>query len=140
MKKIFFFLTFSLLILSCKNAENTASETTESTDTAVIELEKDFVEFYNKFHTDSIFQLQSINFPLQAPEDSITWTVDNWILHQPFDDYGGKFRREFTPAGQIVLEKIYDANGFFMMNRRWARLSDGWKLIFYKIDEYKGQE
>ncbi len=131
-------LLFCLLtcILSCKNdnAGNESSAPTEGNDTKVIELDKDFVDFYNKFHTDTIFQLSVINFPLQAEGDSITWTKENWIAHKPFNDFGGKFRREFTPAGKIMLERIYDANGFFTMNRRWAELSDGWRLMYYKID------
>lgn len=138
------FLFLSFLLISCfackKQAvddSQTASQTEEISEEEVVEIEKDFVDFYNQFHEDSIFQLSAINFPLHAEGDSITWTSENWIMHKPFNDYGNKFRREFTPAGRIMLERIYDANGFFSMHRRWGKLSDGWKLIYYKIDEYK---
>jgi hypothetical protein len=136
LKHFLFLLLLSTLFVSCKKNQ-TATPEVVNDNSEVIEIEKEFVDFYNKFHTDSDFQLNSINFPLHAEGDSITWTAENWVIHKPFDDYGGKFRREFNPAGRLVLERIYDANGFFNMHRRWANLSDGWKLIYYKIDEFK---
>lgn len=138
MRSILLLLTLTALLFGCKSKE-TPYEVPVESETEVVEIEKDFVEFYEKFHTDSVFQLESINFPLVDPINSITWTTDNWVMHQPFDDYGGKFRREFTPAGKIVLERIYDANGFFDMKRRWAKLLDGYKLIYYSTEE-KGME
>ncbi len=135
MKKSILFLFAVLLFFACKK-EASESAIADESSTELVEIEKDFVEFYDRFHEDSTFQLTAISFPLHADGDLITWTEENWILHQPFNDYGDKFRREFTPAGRLVFERIYDANGFFNMNRRWAKLSDGWKLIYYKIDEF----
>ncbi len=136
MKNIILLFLCFFLFVSCKKG----SPEQPIVENEVIEIEKDFVDFYETFHIDSIFQLSSINFPLHAPGDSITWTEHNWILHKPFDDFDGKFRREFTPAGKIMLERIYDANGFFNMHRRWAKLTDGWKLMYYKIDAYNPPE
>lgn len=104
----------------------------------VVELDKDFVDFHEMFHTDSIFQLSHIRFPLaRSVQDSIQepWTKESWVMHRTFSDFGGKFKRDFTVMGKLVIENIIDANGFFSMERRFAKLIDGWTLIYYNVEQ-----
>lgn len=113
----------------------------------VVELDSSFIKFYNRFHSDSLYQLEHIQFPLKKNSQGLfgeKWDEENWIIHNQFSDMGGMFKRDLTPLGPLVIEKIIDANGFFEMERRFAELSDGWKLIYYDVrnpsQQNKGEE
>lgn len=109
------------------------------------QLPEDFKPFYNAFQSDSMFQLDHIAFPLERiTDDSIQvkseWTRENWTLHRPFDDKNGAFSRSFEVSAPFVVEHIIDLTGEFTMMRRFAKLSDGWNLIYYKPMGRYGQQ
>lgn len=104
-------------------------------------LPEDFHEFYDQFHTDSIFQLERIIFPLKGLASStdttqiaeeVSWQRRNWILHKPFDNHNGTFERVFTNIGGIISEQISASNGLFTLEKRYAKLSGEWHLIYYQ--------
>jgi len=104
---------------------------------------EEFVAFYNTFSSDSVFQLEHITFPLEGTRpqaDSLDvvppdfrWTLDTWKIHSAFDDGNKSFVREIVngPAG-IIIEYISDVSGQYTMERRFAKLSSGWNLIYYR--------
>lgn len=104
------------------------------------EMPNDFLEFYNKFHEDSTFQMEHIIFPLKgmkAIEDTgggeaYEYSSAEWLIHKPFDDMGGTFARSFEEFAGIVVEKIEANGGQFQSIRRFAKLSDEWHLIYYQ--------
>jgi hypothetical protein len=128
------FLLFFVGYISCKS--NNKPDLSEETIPA------DFLAFYDRFSSDSTFQLESIVFPLEGRPalldsmDSIPnnfkWQKDEWLLHKQFNDGNGTFSRSFTVFNEIVSEDISEASGQFTMIRRFAKTSDGWKLIYYK--------
>jgi len=67
-----------LVLLGCSNPEQQES----------------FTDFYNKFHTDSEYQLERIVFPLEGLPpfaDTIEryyWQKDEWQIHKPFNNEG----------------------------------------------------
>lgn len=129
----------SLHFMSCKN--KAASVQTEDEDTPLFE-SKSFRTFYDRFATDSVYQMQHIVFPLEgvrAHTDSLSqydpnfkWEANTWKIHGPFDDMDGTFNREFISMKGIVIEKISDRSGSFTMERRFGLLSSGWNLIYYR--------
>ena len=129
-------LLVCLLISSCKR--NTTS--TNDTDSAYVS--KEFKEFYDKFGSDSIFQMEHIVFPLEGaramtdPGDSldveVLWQPDEWVIQKTFNDLNGQFSQEFFDLSGIVIERIADTSGKFTMERRFGKLSSGWHLIYYK--------
>lgn len=140
MPKLNLFLFFALLFIygiSCKNkVENEKDEHAAMYET------KEFKDFYKRFSTDSVYQMQHIVFPLEgirAMRDSLDildpnfkWHEDKWIVHGLFDDMNGTFIREFLSMKGIVIEKITDQSGTFTMERRFGKLSSGWNLIYYR--------
>lgn len=100
----------------------------------------DFLEFYNRFHEDSIYQLDHISFPLKGFKvieevgggETYTYVKEEWVSHKPFDDMGGTFNRSFEEFGGIVAETIVANGGQFRSVRRFAKLSGEWNLIFYQ--------
>jgi len=104
-------------------------------------LPEDFYAFYNQFHSDSLFQMQHIIFPLKGvakPSDStmtaqsVLWQQDDWVLHKPFNDHNGTFERVFTNVEGIVSEHISANNGLFTIEKRYTKLSGEWHLIYYQ--------
>lgn len=130
-----------LLLLACKSKKTNEQNATVEQEN-VVALERGFVEFYEQFHMDSMFQLDHVLFPLtnQTDEPVTEWNKENWIIHKPFNSFDNLYKREFEVFGTIVEETIIDANGFFKMVRRYAKISDKWQLIFYKVTSPKSAQ
>ena len=105
-------------------------------------LPKDFMVFYDRFHSDSMYQLEHILFPLEGlpPDaDSLTansgnfrWQRADWILHKHFDSMEGNFTQNLIPIGdQMVVEQIRHTQAAYGMQRRFAKMGDEWQLIYY---------
>ena len=144
-KKAFFaicVLTITIFIISCKSKAD--SEPIVPIEEGVQPFEnEEFVTFYNIFSSDSVFQLEHITFPLEGTrpqQDSLDivpadfrWTLDTWKIHRPFDDGNKSFVREIVNGpGGVIIEYISDVSGQYTMERRFAKLSAGWHLIYYK--------
>ena len=136
---LFLFILVSLI--SCKD-ENTSM--VEETSVLSTELPEGFHEFYDKFHSDSLFQLSHIVFPLKGEmvqKDSMevlsiekVYEQDNWKLHRPFNAEAG-YNRSFTAMGNLVIEKMQDDMGLLTIERRWGKVDTTWSLIFYGTTE-----
>lgn len=142
-------LTTAFFILRERTAvDNTSSTeteniaTSESTEEEGLRLPQDFVLFYDKFHSDSLYQLEHILFPLEGlpPDtDSITansgnfrWQRKDWILHKHFDSMEGNFSQQFVPMGDaMVIEQIRHTQAAYGMQRRFAKMDGEWQLIYY---------
>ena len=136
MRIIPFIVLFSIAFYQCK------PEMKKIDSQAV--LPEDFEIFYIQFHTDSIFQMEHIAFPLEGlkkaneggPGDiliPIHWQKDDWVIHKPFNDFDGSFNRTFHQVGPIIIQNISDNNQLFSMERRFAQLGEEWNLIYYGL-------
>jgi hypothetical protein len=134
-------IIFSLIFLAfsaCKNKEATHSA---SSNVPVYQTEE-FMAFYDKFSTDSIYQLDHTVFPLEGvkaqtdsldtPDPAFRWQRESWTLHKPYDDMDGTFSREMLDLSGLVIERISDQSGKYTMERRFGKLSAGWHLIYYR--------
>ena len=116
---------------SCKNKGTEIKSVGES-------IPDDFYAFYDQFHSDSIYQMEHIIFPLEGiPAEEILrggewyWKKDDWVIHRPFDSKG-TFKQQWYSVNSIIIEKISDSSGRFTMERRWAKMGTEWNLIYYK--------
>ena len=136
-KRILNILFLCVLLASCRQ------KPAEETALIIPAYEtREFLDFYEKFASDSVYQLEHIVFPLEgmpALRDStdvipadFKWEKENWILHKAYDDMNGTFTREFIDFKGIVIEKIGDNSGRYTMERRFSKMSDGWQLIYYR--------
>lgn len=119
----------------------TAEENYESS------LPEDFHIFYDKYHTDSTFQMNRTFFPLEGLAisadttkiaEKVFWQQGQWKLHKPFDSQSGTFQRVFTNIGGIITESISANEGMFTLEKRYAKLSGDWHLIYYQELLMKG--
>lgn len=102
----------------------------------------DFAAFYERFHRDSLYQMEHIPFPIDGlptfsdKEDEdlsgFRWTAENWKLHRPLNLNQNEFKQTFDAIGEnLIVESIIHRNGSFAMMRRFARMGDEWYLIYY---------
>ncbi|MBI5916080.1 MAG: hypothetical protein HY842_11955 [Bacteroidetes bacterium] len=129
-------LLFLLCLLACKN------DPTEQQASGTPELPGGFAEFYQKFHSDSLFQVAHIVFPLEGlpnNADSATvaskdfrWLPETWRMQRQFDFEVSEYQREIVPLTEtIVMERIVHSTGEFGMVRRFAIVGGEWHLIYY---------
>lgn len=134
-------MLISFSLTNCKRPPVIEENNTES---AVADtLPDDFVEFFKRFHTDSIYQLEHIIFPLEglphaeSSTDTVMaerfyWQKDNWVKHNPFNDPSGQFEHWYEVIDPRVIEHWVQLKGTKMViRRRFAKLDDGWYLIYY---------
>ena len=140
MNKLINILPFLLLILltGCNSTSNSSSSGVDETE--VMEDPNNFLDFYQKFHTDSAFQMEHIVFPLEGVP-SVTdpvydgkskyyWQKEDWLLHRPIDTGTGEFRREFDIGDILITERILNSQNF-MLVRRFYFNGTAWNLIYY---------
>lgn len=133
-------ILFLLFALACNDTKQMESSSKIAED--LPENLQSFAVFYEKFHEDSLFQIQHITFPLEGvpvQADSNTmvgntfrWQKETWKMHKQFDLTTSDYEREFLPIGETILvEKIIHKNTGFGMIRRFAKLGEDWYLIYY---------
>jgi len=124
-----------IFLSGCQSNINNSSQETE-----VIEDDNGFIDFYHKFHTDSLFQMAHISFPLEGTP-SVSDTVydgtgtyyhqkEDWLMHRPIDMSTGEFKNEFDMGEVLVTERIIN-NQNFMLVRRFYFNGKDWSLIYY---------
>ena len=123
------------------NIDQAKTEISAEVDTSEKSLPADFYGFYDQFHTDSLFQMSHIVFPLsgvtQEGDTLLTlvatqWLENDWTLHKPFDNHGGTFERNFTNNKGIITETIIGNGGMFSLEKRYSKLAGEWHLIWYQ--------
>lgn len=132
MRKAILFLALIIItfLVSCKKETKPAVKASEEVSE---EIPSDFLQFYMKFHADSLFQMNHIIFPLDVKGDGNKWTEEEWIIHKPFSDLQGDYRQAFRNFGGIILEFVNDNHGYYKMEKRYAPGNDGYNLIYYHV-------
>ena len=99
-----------------------------------------FDAFYERFLTDSGYQLEHIQFPVEGlppnPDmeiDDFYWLKSDWQIQKKIDPEATGFRSRFEHVSDgFVIEIIQHESGKYAMERRFARLSENeWMLIYY---------
>lgn len=101
-----------------------------------------FSAFYERFHSDSLYQMEHILFPIDgipsgmdtalASIPNFRWTEEIWQIHRPFNFEGSDYERKLSAFGNDVLEEqIVHETGAFAMVRRFARMDGEWYLIYF---------
>jgi len=103
------------------------------------ELPLAFIEFYKRFHSDSIYQLNHIRFPLagqiyddqNGPLDK-RWLKSNWKQHTQPSNNHDMYETTYEVFHNIIEENIRTRSLPFSMSRRFAKMDTAYYLIYYK--------
>ncbi|MCB0558408.1 MAG: hypothetical protein H6573_24350 [Lewinellaceae bacterium] len=128
--------TLSLSLFSCRDQND--SKLREQLPAEY----QDFADFYERFHQDSLYQMEHIIFPLeglprQADSTLIAggafrWQKDSWRMQRGFNLESSSFEQQLIPISEdLIIEKITHKVGDLAMQRRFARLGEDWYLIYY---------
>lgn len=128
------------LFISCKN--NQPENPGTYTGTREEPLPEGFAEFYQHFHSDSVYQVEHIVFPLAGLPDQADsalvsggrfyWQAENWKMQKAIDFELSEYERQLLPLNKMLVEEhIVHKSGQFGMVRRFAKMGDGWNLIYY---------
>ncbi len=135
-------ITTAALLLIITACRRSSDQTTVSTDAAQEQgLSPDFMNFYMRFHTDSLYQMAHITFPVEGYVPNIgldstelqstQWQQEDWIMHRPLDNSAGNFRQEYQQLNNMVIEYIINDDERMAMERRFSKLGNEWYLIYY---------
>ncbi len=137
-----FLIVAALVLTSCKN--NSSEQTADAAAAVQQEedsLPADFMNFYMRFHTDSLYQMAHITFPVEGylpnvAVDSVApqahqWQREEWRMHRPINNDSGDFRQEYETLNNMVVEYIINDDEKMAMERRFTKLGKDWYLIYY---------
>ncbi len=140
-----FIIVLTLLALSSckKNQKQEVKEPALSVEETQA-LPPDFLDFYKKFHSDSLYQMAHIQFPLQGYptqvdndttvyiDENYRWQPNTWLMHRMEGFTDTAFTRKFeVPLPMAVSETIHQRNSPFKMFRRFYKRDNEWFLIYY---------
>jgi hypothetical protein len=143
MRFIFCLIGFVIFLSNCKNQTQTPVAQTNAVEVGE-QPSADFMQFYEQFHKDSLYQIAHISWPLSGEmsmqsdsgriyKEPIEWQLDRWTMHRNIDLSTSEFQRSWQLLGDLlVIERIKHLQSGFRMERRFSKASDGtWSMIFY---------
>lgn len=125
MRKLFFIL---LLAISCgKKTEDIQVQS------------ENFEEFNQHFHSDSVFQLSRIKFPVEGIHrdgwEEYKWTKENWeILKNPVtksNPFPNEYKHQLISSDTLVIEKYWIEDSGFQCERKFQLIKDKWFMVSY---------
>jgi hypothetical protein len=97
-----------------------------------------FAAFNIRFHSDSIFQISRINFPLEGKSvdgfEKQNWSSENWKFQKtPVKNKVSisVYKQSLSKTDEEVIEKFWIANSGFKVERKFKRINGKWFLVFY---------
>lgn len=116
-----------LLVFACRSSKvQTARE--------------DFDEFYEKFLTDSSFQMERIQFPLagikttgEEEDSTYYWTQDEWVMLKKPNLEGTEFERKLQVSDTLATDEIFTENAGFYFKMVYEPVKRKWHLV-YMVD------
>ncbi|WP_125720273.1 hypothetical protein [Flavobacterium ustbae] len=142
---IFPVLVFAFISLNCNRAKeetNLNSEVVVNSDSITKptkkELPENFEEFNKKFHSDSLFQVSRVDFPIGGKHvsgfEQYNWTRKNWQFqavpvaeNTAIEDY----QHSLVKTDTLITEKFWIPDSGFEVERQFKLINNKWFLIYY---------
>ncbi|RRJ89761.1 hypothetical protein [Flavobacterium macacae] len=130
MLKRVFSIFLSLFVINCNPI--TEKNTSESLE--------DFDVFYNKFHSDSVFQLSRIKFPLKGKKidgfKKEEWTAKNWdpLITKITAIDTTEFKTSAIKRDSTFIQKCYISDSGFYTEYQFELVDGKWNLV-YALDK-----
>lgn len=102
---------------------------------------EDFNEFYQRFLTDSLFQMERVAFPLpgerindEGQDTTYQWTPDEWIMLKEFELDSTEFKRDLIVTDTLATDEIYTPGSGFYFKMVYEPIKRKWHLV-YLVDQ-----
>lgn len=127
----FLALPITLYLISCDSKK----QETNKTEIAKT-VPEDFDSFYDKFHSDSFFQMSRIRFPLEGKYidgfEKTDWKRENWtMLKTKISDVDtAQFKTAIIKTDSTFIEKYYIENSGFSSEYKFKLVNNEWFLVY----------
>ena len=97
---------------------------------------ENFLSFYEKFGTDSLFQMRRIEFPMigtnpNGSDERFFWTEENWVLQRKIDENNEDIQiQPILDMGDLVRVRLVIQQKF-MVENLYSLINDKWFLTEY---------
>jgi len=129
---IYLFLFFSIMVISDCFGQGKPKSMAKIKSSPP----EDFAVFYERFHSDSLFQMARIRFPLDGlivdGNDQIIWTPDNWELMQTrvYQVDTTQFKTKVKKKKKYFEQTLWMEGTNFSSKRRFEILGNRWFLVY----------
>lgn len=127
-------LLVNFFTVSCNRKKDLNNYQIRNTATEI----ENFNEFNIRFHTDSIFQLARVNFPIGGKSidgfEKHDWTLKNWEMLKTLvieTSQTKDYKHSLTKSDTLVIEKYWIPESGFEVERKFKRINNKWFLIYY---------
>jgi hypothetical protein len=101
---------------------------------------EDFNVFYEKFLTDSSFQMERIQFPLpgikageEGEDSTYHWTKEEWVMLKKPEIESTEFKRNLQVSDTLATDEIFTENSGFYFKTVYEPIKRKWYLV-YMVD------
>ena len=118
-------LSTQTILSNCNSNKSKTSSTNKLTE--------DFDQFYDKFHTDSSFQISRLKFPLGGRDEfGNHWTINNWHLLKGkiYDVDKSRFKVDLKKTDTDFTERVWIENSGFSSESRFKLIDGKWFLVY----------
>nr|WP_294779386.1 hypothetical protein [uncultured Flavobacterium sp.] len=131
-------LLISLTFLSCNNKEVQKEPALNSIKKAEVSNKENFEEFNKKFHSDSLFQVSRIDFPIEGKHvygfEQYSWSRKNWQFQAvPVAEKSeiGEYQHSLIKTDTLITERFWIPDSGFEVERQFKLIKNKWFLIYY---------
>lgn len=142
--KLLIIVLICCVIASCKPTTKTAKDDrtaqkgtqTESTTAKKKSSVEDFDKFYNRFHTDSLFQISRVKFPIDGfcvSSDTVAkWSTQNWLMMRTriYDVDTTKYKISYNKTDKTFTERVWIENAGLVTECRFELIGGKWWLVY----------
>src|ERR1043166_7406907 len=123
-----FFIALTLAVFSSCSSKKTNNQELDANNEKI----EDFNKFYDRFISDSRFQMSRLKFPLGGHDDNgREWTQSNWHLMKKkvFDVDTSKFKVEIKKTDTEFFYRIWIPDSGFSTETSFKLIDGKWYLV-----------
>lgn len=135
--KLIAIIVFFLIFICCKESNENRVLKTPSKKIENKSAEN-FDQFNIKFHSDSVFQLSRVDFPIEGTHiagfERYNWTKKNWeFLAIPVSDKSEfeEYQHSLVKTDTLITEKFWIPDSGFEVERTFKLINNKWFLVYY---------
>ena len=97
---------------------------------------ENFDSFYDRFHTDSLFQISRVKFPIEGfcvSSDTIAkWSTKNWLMIRTriYDVDKTQYKVSYNKTDKTCTERVWIENAGLVTECRFELIGGKWWLVY----------
>jgi hypothetical protein len=138
-------LAFAFIAVNCNKVKEDTKSNSEIANTSDSiakpikkELPENFDEFNKKFHSDSIFQVSRVDFPIEGKHvsgfEQYNLTRKNWqfqVIPVAEKTEIEEYQHSLVKTDTLITEKFWIPDSDFEVERQFKLIDNKWFLIYY---------